>query len=291
MRWEFIWGICHKMTVKNRTVFSGGAAAVGAVFRVGEWAPQLSRPAECGRSPPHGSESGPGPPAGLHPLPDHLHREEHPKERLLPQLRQGKNDFSIKTDITDACRFSDGHVVLFCAGMLPVVPLSSHPRPHVCDLQRASEGKGLNSRTKTTTVFAIEDNSFMFTEFKCSVLTFCPPLATKFTPVFLLCRWWPWGWSSASPSPWSSSTSSSCLALFTGRCPLCPQSPCPSPCPERTTGRATEHVHPHNFPNNDYHELRVDVPWCCDAPPQKKCAQTLQGLIFFAVNCFLGELL
>lgn len=96
MRWEFIWGICHKMTVKNQTVFSGGAAAVGAVFRVGEWTPQLSRPAECGRSPPHGSESGPGPPAGLHPLPDHLHREEHPKERLLPQLRQGKNDFSIK---------------------------------------------------------------------------------------------------------------------------------------------------------------------------------------------------
>ena len=68
----------------------GGVAAVGAVFRIREWASQLPHPAESGRAPPHGSEGGHGSPAGLYPLPDHLHREEHPEERLLPVLRQGK---------------------------------------------------------------------------------------------------------------------------------------------------------------------------------------------------------
>lgn len=123
--------------------FSGSAAAVGAVFRVRDWTPQLPCSAESGRSPPHGSESGSGPAAGLCPLPDHLHREKHPEERLLPQLRQGKLHCAPDTQ---TCTYSSsrGRVVLF-AGLLPVVPLSPRPRPHVCGLQRAPEGEGLHS--------------------------------------------------------------------------------------------------------------------------------------------------
>lgn len=74
----------------NMVHFSGSVAALGAVFRIRERAPQLPRPEEPGGAPPHGSEGDAGPPAGLCPLPDHLHREEHPEEGLLPVLRQSK---------------------------------------------------------------------------------------------------------------------------------------------------------------------------------------------------------
>ncbi|XP_069567933.1 integral membrane protein GPR180 isoform X1 [Brachyistius frenatus] len=100
-------------------LFSGGAAAVGAVLRVGGRTSQLPRPAEPGGTPPHGPEGEPGPAAGLRPLPDHLHREEHPQERLLPHLRQR---------------------------MLPVVPLSPRPRPRVRGLQQAPAGEGGDHR-------------------------------------------------------------------------------------------------------------------------------------------------
>lgn len=72
------------------TVFLGRAAVVGAVFRSRGWPPQLPCPAEPGRAPPHGTPSPAHPAAGLHPLPDYLHWEKHPEERLLPLLRQSK---------------------------------------------------------------------------------------------------------------------------------------------------------------------------------------------------------
>lgn len=76
--------------MKTSETFSlGSPAAVGAVLRVPESTSQRPRAAESRGSPPHGSQGGPGPAAGLRPLPDHLHREEHPEERLLPLLRQG----------------------------------------------------------------------------------------------------------------------------------------------------------------------------------------------------------
>lgn len=82
--------------------FSGSAASVGAVFRVRE-SSQLPCPAEPSWSPAHGLESGPGPPAGFCPLPDHLYREEHSKKRLLPHLHQGKLHCSLKQLQRDGC--------------------------------------------------------------------------------------------------------------------------------------------------------------------------------------------
>uniref|UniRef100_G3PMZ9 G protein-coupled receptor 180 n=1 Tax=Gasterosteus aculeatus aculeatus TaxID=481459 RepID=G3PMZ9_GASAC len=104
-----------------QTFSLGSPAAVGAVLRVPESTSQRPRAAESRGSPPHGSQGGPGPAAGLRPLPDHLHREEHPEERLLPLLRQG---------------------------MLPVVPLSPRPLPRVGCLQRVPEGEGGDHRRR-----------------------------------------------------------------------------------------------------------------------------------------------
>lgn len=130
----------------------GSVAAVGAVFRIREWASQLPHPAESGGAPPHGSEGGHGSPAGLYPLPDHLHWEEHPEERLLPVLRQGKRHSAPTVPPvrqTLACSSSGDHVVflVFSTGMLPVVPLPPGPLSHVCYLQRAPEGEGLSTQT------------------------------------------------------------------------------------------------------------------------------------------------
>ena len=85
-----MWDRCYFASGNITIVSSGSAAAVGAILRVREGTPQLPRRAESGRRPPHGAEGGLGRALGLCPLPDHLHREEHPEERLLPQLRQGK---------------------------------------------------------------------------------------------------------------------------------------------------------------------------------------------------------
>lgn len=110
--------------------------------------------------------------------------------------------------------------------MLPVVPLSPRPLPHVCYLQRAPEGEGLSTCSSTD-------------------MNQIHSLAVTLGLVFLLYRWWLLVWSSASPSLWWSSTSSSCLVHSTGRCPLCPLCLCRSPCRGQTTGGATEHVHCH----------------------------------------------
>lgn len=90
--WSLFFFFSSRDGVKVITIglFVGSAAVVGAVFWNRGWPPQLPRPAEPGRAPPHGTPSPAHPAAGLHPLPDHLHWEEHPEERLLPLLRQSK---------------------------------------------------------------------------------------------------------------------------------------------------------------------------------------------------------
>lgn len=135
------------MPFVNDCRISGRVAAVGAVLRIRESASQLPRPAESARPPAHSPESGPGPAAGLCALPDRLHREEHPEERLLPLLRQG--DIHRRTNTPPPLRGSPGgHILLvFSAGMLPVVPLSPRPLPPVVRLQRAPEGEGSKRAT------------------------------------------------------------------------------------------------------------------------------------------------
>lgn len=111
--------------------FSGGAATVGAVLGIRERSPQLPRPAKSGGASPHCAASDAGPAAGLRSLPDHLHREEHPEERLLRLLRQSmlhtRTRFSQRVH-----RTAGGHVVFVSfAGVLPVVPLPPSPLPHL----------------------------------------------------------------------------------------------------------------------------------------------------------------
>lgn len=125
----------HRITLKalesGAVSFSGGAAAVGAVLGVGERAPQLPRPAESGGASPHCAASDAGPAAGLHPLPDHLHGEEHPEERLLPLLCQSTLHTHTRFSQREL-RTTGGHVgFVSFAGVLPVVPLPSGPLPHV----------------------------------------------------------------------------------------------------------------------------------------------------------------
>lgn len=106
------------------------------------------------------------------------------------------------------------------AGLLPVVPLSPRPLPHVSRLQRAPEREGW---------MIIQRRSQCKSEVKVAAhVSVC------------VCRLWPSVWSCASPSPWWPSTSSSCLARCTGRSPPSPQSHYLSPCPGLHTGDATE---------------------------------------------------
>lgn len=117
------------------------------------------------------------------------------------------------------------------AGLLPVVPLSPRPLPHVGRLQRAPEREG---------------ESFGVSECK-SEFKGAAHFAVR------VHRSWPSAWSSASPSPWWPSTSSSFLARSTGRSPPSPLSRYLSPCPGLPRGGGTER-------QSCQHQCRITAP-------------------------------